>query len=306
MDDGGWNTIESDPAVFTQLLEDLGVKDVKVEEVVQLDATFLRSLEPVYGLIFLFKWLPEQGNEEELSYSRDTDLFFANQVIQNACGTQALLSVIFNAKDLELGSELAEFKEFTRDFDPQTRGLALSNSEAIRTAHNSLSGLQHFSFELDEKERSDAFHFISYIPYKGNIYELDGLKKGPICRGSYTTEKSWTDEAISEIQKRIQQYSEEEIRFNLLAVVRDPLKIWQQELLSYQTALGGCTLESERTNISMQMKELQDRIDEEKVKRENIRKESNRRRHNLLPLIFHLIKWLHQNGDLSYGSVTER
>lgn len=45
MDDGGWNTIESDPAVFTQLLEDLGVRNVKVEEVVQLDASFLRSLE---------------------------------------------------------------------------------------------------------------------------------------------------------------------------------------------------------------------------------------------------------------------
>jgi len=41
----GWNTIESDPAVFTQLLADLGVKEVKVEEVVQLDSTFLRSLE---------------------------------------------------------------------------------------------------------------------------------------------------------------------------------------------------------------------------------------------------------------------
>jgi hypothetical protein len=46
--------------------------------------------------------------------------------------------------------------------------------------------------------------------------------------GTYADERHWTDEAIVEIQKRIQQYGEEEIRFNLLAVVRDPLKIWQQ------------------------------------------------------------------------------
>ncbi|EME30152.1 ubiquitin carboxyl-terminal hydrolase L5 [Galdieria sulphuraria] len=298
MEDGGWNTIESDPAVFTQLLEDLGVKDVKVEEVLQLDAAFLRSLEPVHGLIFLFKWLPDQGSEQELSFSQDVDLFFANQVIQNACGTQALLSVVFNAKDLELGSELAEFKEFTKDFDPQTRGLALSNSETIRSAHNSLSGLQHFSFEFDEKEKSDSFHFISYVPFQGRIYELDGLKKGPICRGSYTAERHWTDVAISEIEKRIERYGEGEIRFNLLAVVRDPLKIWQQELLSYQTALESCSLEVERMSISMQMKEIQTRMEDEK--RRSIRRESNRRRHNMLPFIFHLFKWLHENSDLSF------
>lgn len=106
------------------------------------------NYRPVYGLIFLFKWLPSQGTDEETPYATDTDLFFANQVIQNACGTQALLSVVFNTEDIELGTELAEFKEFTKEFDPYTRGLALSNSEKIRTAHNSLSGLQHFSFEV--------------------------------------------------------------------------------------------------------------------------------------------------------------
>jgi len=293
----GWNTIESDPAVFTQLLADLGVKEVKVEEVVQLDSTFLRSLEPVHGLIFLFKWIPGQGMSEEESYIQDDDLFFANQVIQNACGTQALLSVVFNAKGIVLGTHLSEFREFTKDFDPQTRGLALSNSETIRTAHNSLSGLQHFSFEFDENDKkNDAFHFISYVPYKGRICELDGLKKGPICRGTYADERHWTDEAIVEIQKRIQQYGEEEIRFNLLAVVRDPLKIWQQELESWEAVLehGGV----EEMDISIQIEQLRQRIEEEKNKREIVRREMNRRRHNMLPFIFHLIKWLHHNTDL--------
>lgn len=28
-----------------------------------------------------------------------------------------------------------------------------------------------------ERGEGDAFHFVSYVPYKGKIYELDGLRE---------------------------------------------------------------------------------------------------------------------------------
>ncbi|KAI0834162.1 ubiquitinyl hydrolase [Hypoxylon sp. FL0890] len=228
---GGWNTIESDAGVFTFLLNNLGVQNVQFEELLTLEPEALAELYPIYGVIFLFKYptdTPYTSTDKPLDGSFDRDaaerLWFAAQTIQNACGTQALLSVLMNrdSSEVDIGGQLQDFKEFTLALPPEFRGEALSNSELIRDVHNSFARSSPFVDETQRQggETEDAFHFVAYTPIDGTLYELDGLQPAPISHGACTTE-DFPTKVIEVLQRRIARYDMSEIRFNLMAMVRD-------------------------------------------------------------------------------------
>ena len=57
--------------------------------------------------------------------------------------------VLLNSEKVELGEELSGFKSFTKEFDAELKGLSISNSELVRTAHNSFASPN--PFVSDEK-----------------------------------------------------------------------------------------------------------------------------------------------------------
>ncbi|KAF6264486.1 ubiquitin carboxyl-terminal hydrolase [Scenedesmus sp. NREL 46B-D3] len=331
-----WTTIESDPGVFTELIQQIGVKGVQVEELYSLDPDSLSSLKPVYGLIFLFKWRHEK-DERPVDSSEDAGkVFFASQVINNACATQAILSILLNCSQLDLGQELSNFREFTADFPPELKGLAISNSDSIRTAHNSFARPE--PLVADEQRTAgdddDVYHFIGYLPVNGKLYELDGLKQGPIMLADAVNQDSWLDEVAPHIQARIARYAANEIRFNLMALIGDRHAALQQQLAAAQAkrqavsdklsgGSGRAAMEMDAAGSSAQQQQqpldlpddeaalrqllaeaageaerLQDELDAEQSKRANWHAENIRRKHNYIPFLFNFLKLLAEKKQL--------
>lgn len=297
---GNWCLIESDPGVFTELIKEFGVKGVQVEELWSLDPEQFENLKPIHGLIFLFKWV--QDDEPSGSIVQDSRLekiFFAKQVINNACATQAILSILLNCKhqDISLGSTLTEFKEFCQSFDANMKGLTLSNSQTIRSVHNSFARQTLFEFEskLASKD-DDMYHFVGYIPIDGRLYELDGLKEGPIDLGAVSPEADWLDIVRPIIGKRIRKYNEGEIHFNLMAIVSDRKMTYEKKIQQIQKQIEESGMETDAQQAEMARLRLL--LDEEAQKAKQYQVENIRRKHNYLPLIVELLKSLARRGQL--------
>eukprot|EP00634_Sargassococcus_sp_CCMP2135_P014500 CAMPEP_0198661092 /NCGR_PEP_ID=MMETSP1467-20131203/39969_1 /TAXON_ID=1462469 /ORGANISM="unid. sp., Strain CCMP2135" /LENGTH=312 /DNA_ID=CAMNT_0044397515 /DNA_START=42 /DNA_END=980 /DNA_ORIENTATION=- len=276
-----WTTIESDPGVFTALVEAFGVKGVEFTELYSLDEESFADLTP-YGLIFLFKWTGEDKDDtREATAEPPAGLFCAKQMVSNACATQAILGVLLNLEErqgLALGSTLSELRTFSADLPYDMRGLAIENSEAIRTAHNSFARPEPFvSEEKLAGKDDDVFHFVAYVPFRGRVYELDGLRNGPIDLGSF--EFSWVSVARAAVAARVEKYAASEIKFNLMAVVRDKRHV----------------LEDQRAQLAgneVGLLEVEHALAQEVAKREAWAAENDRRRHNYVPLVVDLFKVL--------------
>ena len=137
-------------------------------------------------MIFLFKYptgekpsdTPKDGSFDfealEKGYSGEGGVWFASQVIQNACGTQALLGMLMNKAErtaggvdgqrVVLGNTLEEFKEFTMAFPADVSGLSGC------TAGNDA--------DIDTAERRGSFEFRSDTRYAQLFRSLE-----PFCLG---------------------------------------------------------------------------------------------------------------------------
>lgn len=289
---GNWCLIESDPGVFTELIQKFGVAGVQVEEMWSLDKEQFLDIKPVFGLVFLFKWTADEEPAGSVVQDNRLDkIFFAKQVINNACATQAILSVLMNIADssVTLGPTLQDLKEFCSSFDAGMKGLTLSNSDQIRSVHNSFARQTLFEFDSKKADKDDdVFHFVSYLPIDGRVYELDGLKAGPVDHGPCG--EDWTDAVRPVIEARIQKYKEGEIHFNLMAMIQDRKDRYNNQLKE----LINLPADIQATEVAR----IEMLLADEENKRAKWRTENIRRRHNYLPLIMELLRSLASRGEL--------
>ena len=320
-----WCTIESDPGVFSELIKNIGVKGVQVDEIIDMDILEVGN-EPVYGLIFLFKYMQNSGYKPNVLTTWDKDLFFAKQEVQNACATQAILAILLNNTDkLDIGPTLTELKNFTNGMDPATCGIAISNSDKIRLEHNKFSHPEPFVFTKKKaKDGDDVLHFVAYFHFKNAIYEIDGLQKGPILIEENVKNEEWIKKVKPSIQERINLYSQSEIKFNLLALVPDRLEKAKkldadlQKRKNYVEGLIKGTVKPstddkdleeynkmDKTLLKNSLKDFEtsiknnlQTIKDEEYRVQKYKEENERRQFNYIPFIYELLKTMAEKGEL--------
>ncbi|KAK5653535.1 hypothetical protein OQA88_8794 [Cercophora sp. LCS_1] len=252
-----WTEVESDPAFFNVILQRLGIKGAKIEEVYSVDEESLGQLPaPVYGLIFLYEYVEEESREAE----DDTDgVWFANQTTHNACATIAMLNIMMNAEGIALGDKLRQLKNDSMDLSPPLRGNLITNSPWIRVAHNSfarrldlLNAALSLKNDVDESKKKKAkktstsrasakkkkkkqstdtaYHFIAFVPVGNSVWQLDGLEVSPARVGDFADGEHWTSVAAPVIERKMLEHERGQLSFNLLAMCGDYFAAIRKEL----------------------------------------------------------------------------
>jgi hypothetical protein len=266
-DSGAWSELESDPGVFTLLLQRMGVSGVQVDEIYELEDAALPS-QTVFGYIFLFRWTPAQGRAARrhaysVNYVKSPEtlkhVYFAHQIRENSCATHALLSIMLNCVScVDVGDLILQLHKDTSSESSRARGLLIGRHPLLEKYHNSFANVNLAPPPDKEPEAdigdleavtsshatADQFHYISFIPVGNSLFELDGLKSHPIDHGAWSETQTWKDKFRDVIRERVNAF-DSEVRFNLMAVIPDRRTELNRNL-SYLTANRDNLLETTR------------------------------------------------------------
>ena len=105
--------LNTHPGVFTTLIRRLGIKHLQFEEVYDIQTPYaLSSIKPK-GLVLCFMWKHDKHHPAEFNDPAANQIWFANQLSDDSCASLAILNVLFNCLDVDVGEELKRFKEET-------------------------------------------------------------------------------------------------------------------------------------------------------------------------------------------------
>ncbi|KAM3424144.1 hypothetical protein BST61_g11311 [Cercospora zeina] len=221
--------LESNPEVFTDLLERLGTAaDLEFQDVLSLDDPTLLPpstlalvlILPTSESFELKKTLEDTHVPDHTGRMGRSEICWFKQTINNACGLYAILHGICNteaASMLRSDSILRILLDECDAKDPTQCARILEASDSIEDAYN-LASARSQSVAPQSAEEEVDLHYICFVQHGQRLIELDGDRKGPIDRGS-----SAPGMLRHDALKAIREYVEAEagdLRFNVMALVR--------------------------------------------------------------------------------------
>ena len=180
--------LSNDPEVMLGYINSLGfeLKDAQLSEVFSFDDEMLDFVpKPVYGVIFLYPIDDSDGVLEsrhlhDKVYNGEKP-FYTHQTVGNACGTIALIHVLMNNLDHVTVKDGSCASKLVRDLphdDPDGAAKLIEADEELLEAHEDFA-------TNDDAEIPECVmnHFIAFIEFNGDLWELDGRKDNAINHG---------------------------------------------------------------------------------------------------------------------------
>lgn len=226
---------ENNPEVMTSLVRELGLSPtLQWHDVFSLtEPSLLEFLpRPAVALLLVFpvtetyeKFRREEDAPKE-HYSGSgpgEEVVWFKQTIRNACGLIGLLHSITNGAAREQiipGSDLDRLLQASIPLEPEKRADLLYESQALEAAH--ATAAQRGDSTAPEAEAAIDLHFVAFIKSQsGDLWELDGRRKGPLNRGKLGPDDDVLSEkgqqmGVQAFLKREEQAGGGELRFSVV------------------------------------------------------------------------------------------
>ncbi|CAI6334890.1 unnamed protein product [Periconia digitata] len=227
--------LESNPAVFDELIHRLGASSLRFEDVYTLDdAQLLHQLFPcIHAFILVLptteaydKDVEEQDRhlDEYQGYGHGEHVVYFKQTIYNACGLYAILHGLCNGSAREhLGQDNALSKLLARSIPlpPEQRALALENDSALEEAYVAVA--TKGETQAPDAEHVMDYHYICFVQSHktGHLFQLDGDRKQPIDLGPLDERGLLSDSCLAVIRHLITEEEGAQMGVNLMALVSD-------------------------------------------------------------------------------------
>lgn len=228
---------ENNPEVMTALVHRLGLSNtLGFHDVYSIDDPSLLEFvpRPAYALLLVFpvsdtyEIFRREEDADKTDYTGsgpDEEVIWYKQTIGNACGLIGVLHGVSNGTAREFigpQSDLGRLVDKAIPLKPADRAELLYESQELESAHQSAA--QGGDTVAPGNEDLVDLHYVCFVKsQRGNLWEMDGRRKGPLNRGQLGPDEDVLspkalDIGVRSFLKREEKAGGGEMRFSLIAL----------------------------------------------------------------------------------------
>lgn len=232
-----WEPLEGTPTALNALANQLGLDTNAWHfvDVLGLDDEILAVTIPPTARCTALILLYPTTDAEIVAYLKSKQLeeeskscVFLQQILGGTCGTLAAVHAIANSNPchtaIAFDSSLSQLIQNNNFDSVQEKSTWFVGLESVRHAHQAAaSSMQQgkaTTGTISLKGQRQGRHFMTWVHRHGSLWELDGRRNGPVCRGM-TTEKKILRDAISIVRElfRVSQDESVHTKISLVAFI---------------------------------------------------------------------------------------